>query len=294
MSRVAAGPRDVGSPAKRTPTAAGRRRRAAAAALGLSLGLLGPTTTPWAAAPEAGQRRADPSETPRDPNELPPLRGPEGQPAPDSLRRDIDHGSNASRRRRIWVNAAPVYASFRLPFLGRPNVPVRGGGIALSAQVPVWRPFGLRLIGSHTIHAAYDEYVRDDDDAIVQSAARGMIQGTHGGLSATYTMDLGRVVTSLDAGAGAMWIRSPEAVQDGQLGGTCRSEGVCDTGLFCSAAENVCKVGITPHVHGGFAVDVLIGDHFSVGGELRYYALLSTPTSYPVYLVAALRAGLRF
>ncbi len=248
-----------------------------------------------AAAPDDATSSRDPAraDTPRDPNDLPPLPAPDGQPAPDSLRRDVDHTTNASSRRRIWMTAAPVYASFRVPFLGRPNVPVRGGGVAVSLQVPVWRPFGVRLIGSHTVHIAYDEFVRDDDDALVQTAGRGMFQGSHVGLSATYTMDLGRVIPSLDAGVGAMWIRSPDAIQDGQLGAACRPEGVCDTGLFCSA-ENVCEVGITPFVHGGFTVDVLIRDHFSVGGELRYYAFLSMPTNYPMYLVAALRAGIRF
>jgi len=287
MGRVAAEPRDPALPAARPRVATRRRRWLAAAALGLGAGL-GPTL-PLAAAPDP-----DPAPTiPRDPNEAPPLPPPGGQPPPDALRRDLDHTSGASSRRRVWLTAAPVYASFRLPFLGRPSVPVRGGGFALSAQVPVWRPFGLRVLASHTMHAAFDQYTRNDDEALVQTAARGMVQATHAGLSATYTMDIGRVLTTLDAGAGGMFIRTPDAIQDGQLGATCRPEGVCDTGLTCSA-QNVCRVGLTPHVHGGFAVDVLVGDHFSVGGELRYYALLRTPTNYPVYLVAALRAGLRF
>jgi hypothetical protein len=128
---------------------------------------------------------------------------------------------------------------------------------------------------------------------MVQTAGAGLVQATHAGLSATYTMDLGRVVTTIDAGAGGLWIRGPQAVQDGQLGGTCRPDAVCDTGLSCSA-QNVCRVGLTPQIHGGFAVDVLLGDRFAVGGELRYFALLTAPMTYPVYLLVALRASLRF
>lgn len=236
----------------------------------------------------------DPNHDPNlDPNERPPLPPPNGQPAPDSLRRDVDHTTAASDRRRVVLTLSAVYASFRLPFFGRPSVPVRGGGVAVAAQVAVFRGFGARVTASHTVHAAYDEYARNDDDNLVQTAARGMIQGTHAGLSATYTMDLGRVLTTLDAGAGGMWIRSPDAVQDGQLGGSCRPEGVCDTGLSC-AADDTCRVATTPQIHGGFAVDVLLGDRFTVGGELRYFALITAPTSYPVYLTAAARAGLRF
>jgi hypothetical protein len=191
------------------------------------------------------------------------------------------------------LTAAPVYASFRLPFLGRPGIPVRGVGFSVAAQVALWRPLGLRLTASHSVHPVFDEFALDDDDVPVQIARRGMIQGTHAGLSATYSMDLGRVLLTLDAGAGGVWIRSPQAVQDGQFGGTCRPEGLCDTGLACSA-DNVCRMGVTPQVHGGFACDVLVRDRLAIGAELRYHAMLATPTSYPVYLLAALRASLRF
>jgi hypothetical protein len=68
---------------------------------------------------------------------------------------------------------------------------------------------------------------------------------------------------------------------------------VCDTGLACSS-ENLCRVGLTPQLHAGFSLDVLLGDRFAVGGELRYFALLTAPMVYPVYLLAALRASIRF
>jgi hypothetical protein len=228
-----------------------------------------------------------------DPNDAPFMADPEGQPASDTRRRDVVHVTSASSRRRVILTAAPLYASFRLPFLGRPQIPVRGVGMMVAANVALWRPLGLRVTASHTLHPVNREFARDDEDALVQTAGAGLVQATHAGLSATYTLDLGRVSTTIDAGPGGLWMRSPPAVQDGQLGGTCLAEGVCDNGLACSA-ENVCRVGLNPVIHGGFAVDVMLGDRFAVGGELRYFALLSAPMVYPVYLLAALRASLRF
>lgn len=258
----------------------------------MGLGSSTATGAPRASAdPTVTETNPDPQ--PRDPNEIPPLAPPNGQPAPNSLRRDVDHASNLKRGHRVMLTAAPLYASFRLPFLGRASVPVRGFGFGLAAQVPVWRPFGLRLSASHSIHPVFDQFVRDDDNSLVQLAHRGTIQATAAGLAATFAMDLGRVTPSLDAGIGALWIRSPEAVQDGQLGGTCLEEGICDTGLSCGA-DSMCSVATTTAVHGGFAVDVLVGDRFAVGSEIRYFALLSAPTSYPVYLMAGIRASLRF
>jgi len=265
----------MGSVAVRTP----RRRRSAAMALATALAL-----PPVAAAEGA---------PPRDPNDVPLLADPEGQPAQDARRRDVDHTSAASRRQRVVLTVAPAYASFRLQFLGRPQVPVRGVGVLVAAHVPLWRPLGLRVTASHTVHPLRDEFTRDEDDAIVQTAGAGLLQATHAGISATYTLDLGRVVTTLDAGGGGLWMRSAAAVQDGQFGGTCLPQGVCDTGLVCSA-DNVCRAGLNPQLHGAFSLDVLLGDRWAVGGELRYFALLSAPMVYPVYLLAALRASVRF
>ncbi|MEX1365400.1 MAG: hypothetical protein AB1Z98_19900, partial [Nannocystaceae bacterium] len=239
--------------------------RLAAAALGLAVGLGSPSA---AGAPSPAEAPAPPQASragpPRDPNEQPPLPPPNGQPAPDSLRRDVDHTSDRSRRWRAVLTAAPLYASFRMPFLGRPAVPVRGVGFGLFAQFPVYKPFGVRISASHSVHPVRDEFTRPEDEAPVRIARRGAIQATHAGASATFSMDIGRVRPTLDAGVGGMWIRSPESVQDGQLGGACLDGGVCDTGLACGASD-VCEAGVTPQVHGGFALDVMIGDRFAVG-----------------------------
>lgn len=268
--------------AARTPRRAARRPLAplaVATALGLGVLALGPL--PASGAP------------PRDPNEAPLLPDPEGQPAQTTRRRDVEHVTSASSRSRVVLTAAPVYASFRLPFLGRPQIPVRGVGMMVAAQVALWRPLGLRVTASHTLHPVNRELVRDDEEQIVQTAGAGLVQATHAGISATYTLDLGRVVTTIDAGGGGLWMRSPDAIQDGQLGGTCRAQGVCDTGLACGS-DGKCHVGLTPQLHGGFSLDVLLGDRFAVGGELRYFALLTAPMVYPVYLLAGLRGSVRF
>lgn len=268
---------------RRSPRPWWRRRIGAVATLALAALALPAVALPE---PAAGAPA-------RDPNDAPFMPDPEGQPVSAPLRRDVDHASPRSRRHRVLLTAAPVYASFRVPFLGRPQVPVRGGGFAAAAHVTLWRPLGLRASVAHTVHPVSDHFVRNDDDELEQTAGAGLYQATHAGLSATYTMDLGRVWTTLDAGAGGLRLQGPEAIGDGQLGAACRSEGVCDTGLVCGS-DNVCAVGVTPQIHGGFSVDVMLGDRFAVGGELRYFALLSAPTSYPVYLWAALRASLRF
>lgn len=273
----------------RSVTAARPSCAAAARLVGLGMVLAAFGSTPAAlAAPST-----DPDPAPRDPNSQPPMAAPNGQPAHDSLRRDVDHTSDRSRRRRLMLTAAPMYASFRLPFIGRPRVPVRGGGFGLTAQIPVFAPFGLRADVSHTVHPVFDQYSVSEEDEITQTARGGLVQATHAGLSATFAMDIGRVTPSLNAGVGAMWIRSPETVVDGQRGGACGAQGVCDTGLTCGA-DNLCRVATTAQVQGGIAVDVLVRDRLAVGAELRYFALLTAPTSYPVYLVAALRATLRF
>ena len=199
--------------------------------------------------------------------------------------------------RKIWSGVRRLHElssrGSQLPFIGRPSRPIRGFGLLAAAQLRVWKPLGLRATVSHSLHPVYDHYVLDDDDNPVHQARRGLMQTTHAGLSATFSMDIGRVFPTLDAGIGGMWIRSPDAVVDGQMGGKCRSDGLCDTGLTCSAA-NVCELAALPQIHGGFAVDVMVVDRFAVGAEIRYFALLASPMTYPRYLIAALRASLRF
>jgi hypothetical protein len=230
---------------------------------------------------------------PPDPDAIPPMRAPYGQPRHDSHRFRFPSAPVDARDRRIALTVLPMFASFRVPFIGRPAAPIRGGGVGLELDVLMWRPLWLRATVSHTAHRGEDAFTRNDDDALVQTAGRGAIQATHAGLGLAWGLDFGRVLPLVDVGVGALWVRSPKAVAEGQMGGACRSDGSCDTGLRCGIG-NMCRVGTIAEVHIGLAIDVLVARRFSLGAGLRYFALLSAPTNLPLYLTVALRAGIRF
>jgi hypothetical protein len=248
------------------------------------------------AAPERSKGRTD-RPVPRDPNDLPPMPPPGGQPRPDDLRWDPAFANHFGERRRVQLTLMPIYASVRLDFIGRPQPaarnPMRGGGGGLELDIELLRPFWLRLVASHTVHPVDDRFATNDDDEIVQTAARGNVQATDAGLSAVYAMDFGRILPLLDVGLGVLWLRSPAAVVDGQLGGECLQSGACDPGLVC-ASDNTCQMTPVLELHAGVAVDVLITDRWTVGAGLRYFALLSNPAVYPVYLQGTVRGGIRF
>ncbi len=241
-----------------------------------------------ASAPWPTAQAGDPDE------ETPRMAAPDGQPQPDTRRRDLPVTGDNSTRRRFALTVMPVYAAFRVPFLGRPEGATRGGGVQFEADMHLIRPVWLRLSVSHTAHRFNDEFARDADERIVQTAGRGTLQATAVGLGLVYGLDLGRVMPLIEAGVGGLWLRAPDAVADGQLGGACLDNGGCDTGLFCAPADNVCRPSTILQAHGGIGLDVLLGDRWSVGASLRYFALLLTPTTFPIYLTTGARVGLRF
>lgn len=225
------------------------------------------------------------------------MRPPGGQPRPEGMRWDPQLSSGPfGERRRMQLTLMPVFAALRLDRIGRPSGarhPIRGGGTGLELDVELLRPLGVRLVGTYTAHPVDDEHTRDDAGDPVQTAAGGLIHVGNVGASATYTLDLGRIVPLLDLGLGVLWLRSPEAVVRGQRGATCQSGGICEAGLVC-AADNVCEAAPVLELHGGISVDVLLGTRWAVGVGLRYFALLSEPSVFPVYLQATARAGVRF
>jgi hypothetical protein len=233
-------------------------------------------------------RAADPdARTPR-------MRAGHGQPQPQSQRWDPPTVSGRDRHRRLQLTLLPIYAALRVPLFGRPQMPVRGGGVQLEGDVLLIDPVWLRLSVAHTVHPVADEYGRDADERIAQTAARGNFQATTAGLGLVYGLDLGRVLPLVEVGAGAMWLRGPEAIADGQQGAACRNDGTCDAGLTCNVAANVCEGGTIPQVHGGVGIDVMLADHWSVGASFRYFALLTAPQAFPIYLTAGARLGVRF
>lgn len=202
-----------------------------------------------------------------------------------------------SARRRIALVVSPTYASFRSPFIGRPERFIPGGGATLEFDVQVARWLWLRAIGSYSAHPVTERSRVNDDDEVERRANAGVLQTGHLGLSGVYPLDLGRFVPQLDVGAGVMWIDAPEAAIAGQLGAPCRTGNVCDFGLSCNATA-VCELSPQPELHAGLAVDYLIGERWTVGAHFRYFALLGNlseiGSSFPVYLQLAARLAVRF
>jgi hypothetical protein len=245
--------------------------------------------------PEEASERA-PSGAVRDPNDLPRMDAPYGQPRLDGRRRwASDFSGKFHARRRLQLTAEPLFSSLRVGFLGRPAEPIRGGGAAVDLDVELWRPLWLRLLVAYGGHPVDDQYATAMDQSIVQTARGGTLHATHASVGLAYALDFGRVIPLIEAGIGGLWIAPPSGVQDGQLDRACLQGGVCDVGLTC-AVDNVCRQGTLPTVNLGLGVDVRVGRRFVLGAAVRYFAFIANaPGSDPVvYLHYALRLGLRF
>jgi hypothetical protein len=262
------------------------------------------TATPpeaWAA-PHAPPAERGPKDDPlapprRDPNEAPFMKGPAGEARPDGTRSfDPDFAEGEDSRRRFQLTLTPLFASFPIAFVGRRTAltdPTRGGGAGLDLDIRIYRPFWLRFTGTYSGHPVPDVYGRDANGVSVRTAHRGTFHAGYVGAGVVYAMDYGRVLPLIELGPGVMFLRGPEAVQTGQMGGECR-EGSCDAGLRCVPEQNVCQPWPVMTVHFGLAVDFMVNARWSVGLGLRYFASLTAPANYPIYLQAAARLGVRF
>lgn len=244
---------------------------------------------PARAAPAEASPQPAPGEAPPDPDDVPFMRAPPGNPQPAVHRFNAPAPQTA--RRRVALTVLPMYGVFRLDFIGRPTRPARGGGVGAEVDVQLIKWLYLRAMASHTWHPVR-EALGATESPTVQAAA-GHVTGTQFGGSLVYALDLGPFLALIDAGAGGLRIQSPEAVQDGQRGGRCRSGGVCDVGLACTP-DNTCEPTVLPEIHLGIGLDVLLGRHFGVGAQLRYHAFFSAPTEFPVYFTAGARVLARF
>jgi hypothetical protein len=181
--------------------------------------------------------------------------------------------------------------------VGRPSPradrSTRGGGAGLDLDIQLYRPFWLRFTGTYSGHPVPDVFDRDANEVPVRVAHRGTFHAGYAGASVVYAMDYGRLLPLIELGPGVMFLRAPQAVQAGQMGGECR-EGACDTGLRCVAEQNICQPFPELTIHFGVAMDVLLKARWTVGLGLRYFAFLTAPASFPIYLQAAARFGIRF
>jgi opacity protein-like surface antigen len=256
-------------------------------------------SAPAAAAGKKPNRQEDPLAEPRrDPNEAPFMTPKYGGPRPDGTRiYDPSYGEGLDARRNVQLTVKPLFASFPLAFSGRPGAltdPTRGGGAGVDLDVQLYAPFWLRITGTYSGHPVPEAYRRNADMLLVKTANRGTYHATYIGGAVVYAMDFGRILPLLELGAGAMFLRAPEGVVAGQMGGQCVDMALCDPGLRCNVAQNVCQPAPAGAIHFGLGLDVLLGSHWAVGVGLRYFSFFAAPAMYPVYLQAAARLGLRF
>ncbi len=231
---------------------------------------------------------------PRDPDDAPFADPPNNQLRQWSAGRARPLTRSFSDRHRVQLTVAPTYAAFRVAFLGRGSGPLRGGGAELDLDLRLLPWLFLRAFASHTTHPVSSEASFDEEEqSTVPLADGGLIQATDTGLSLVYNLDLGRFVPRVDVGAGLLFVRSPSGPLDGQWGGSCQADGVCDLGLDCRADDR-CRPRPVFEAHAGIAVDLLIGQRWAVGAGVRYYALISALADLPVYIAANVRLSARF
>ena len=268
------------------------------------------TTGPRAHAPARPPARPPPgpgeipSTPPQDPNDAPFMRPPNNQPAPTRLRTSPDLRRGYSSVRRVALTVAPIFASFRLPFLCRDSAgscrpdydkPERrhGAGVGAELDVQIIRWLWLRAQGSYSVHPVGATYYIDEEMKTTMVAAAGKISALGFGAGPVVAIDLGRFLPLIEGGIGGLRVATPAGLSKGQMGEACLDGGVCDVGLRCGAG-NTCQQSVIPELYFGGAVDVLVRKHISLGAQFRYTALLSAPGKFPVYLIGALRLGVRF
>jgi hypothetical protein len=235
---------------------------------------------------------ADPP--PRDPDDSPFMPAPNNQLGTWSAGRVRPLTRGFDDDHVVTLSAVPTYSAIHVPFIGRPDIPLRGGGVALELDVRVVRWLFVRVFGSHTVHPVFDEDAVDSEtQETVRIANGGLVHATNTGASVVYALDLGRFVPRVDVGAGLLFVRSPQAAQPGQWGAECRDGGVCDLGLSCSV-ENVCRAAPYPEFHAGISLDILLGRRWAIGLGVRYYALLRAISDLPIYLHGSVRLSVRF
>jgi hypothetical protein len=164
--------------------------------------------------------------------------------------------------------------------------------VSVAADVYVARWLAIHLDGSHTQPPVGESTRTDDAGTTTTTALAGRYGISQGTLGLLYLIDVGRVVPSLEAGAGITAMSSPDGVISGQRGRSCTADASCDVGLAC--VSNRCVPRPLAHVAAGVAVDVRLGRRWAVGGFVRYYAALTNVAQFPVYLVTGLRATFRF
>ncbi len=252
-----------------------------------------PQSTPTPPKPLPPSVHEIPPEPPRDPNDAPFMVPPNNQPRPIKLRTTPDLRRGYSSVRRFAFTFAPLFASFRLPFVGRGDGRTHGAGFGGEVDVQIMKWLWLRAQGTYSVHPVQDRRSETDDGKTVVDAIAGTVRAAGFGAGPVVALDLGRFVPLIEGGIGGLRVATPSGVADGQIGQKCLDNDVCDVGLRCGG-DSKCHQSVIPEVYFGGAIDVLVRRHFSFGAQFRYYALLTAPGKFPIFLVGGLRVAVRF
>lgn len=253
-----------------------------------------PPATPRAPASPADPDLPDLPPVPIDPNDAPFLHAPNNQvqTAPPRTRPDLRRGW--SSRRRLAFTLAPAFASLRREFQGPRPRRNHGAGVDIELDVQIWRWIWLRAQGTYSGHPVDEVRVEQPDKSFLVTAPAGTIHVAGFGGGPVFALDLGRFLPLIEVGLGGLRVATPAGgTIAGLRGESCRSDGSCDVGLRCTAART-CEPTIMPELYFGGAVDLLVRRHFSFGAQFRYYARLTNPGQFPLYLLGTLRISVRF
>ena len=196
---------------------------------------------------------------------------------------------------RIAFQLVPHYALLHLDFLGRRSgTSFHGLGTMLEGDLRLWRELSLRISGSYAAHPLAAAYSNPEETDVVPTLAapRGVLHVGGLAVGLRYALDFGALFPFVDAGAGILWLISPQGVASGQRNHPCLENNACDTGLVCNAGT--CQAAPTPELHAGAGIDWLFHPHLSMGAVIRYHALFRDPGVFPIYLTFGLRLGARF
>ena len=159
----------------------------------------------------------------------------------------------AADEKEFVLSVAPAFSFLRVD--GQTAV---GGGGAVDLTYGLTDAFALRATGAFT-----GQGIGRSD-----TAPAGSVLAYHAGLGVTYTIDILRVVPSLDFSVGLLGVRRPTSAGD----------------------QYTNQFGVEI----GLGVDYLLTRRFAIGVVVRYHASLTSITELPAYVYLGPRLSIHF